>query len=207
MKEPAPDAATGDRWLRWYRTAPGEQDAEAQVLGEIRAFLVAVARSKSAGKTCGAFDDSDIAQDCWLKLRLLPPGQEFRGSTGLEFIAWLRTIAQREYLDAVRHGKAQKRGGGQRIGRLPGEDDGEVAIAADTSSPSKAVIREEEKRQFEEAVGQLSEKYQHVVRLRCCAEKLTWAQIAERMNETEDTVKQWFHRAREQLSKMRRGQR
>jgi RNA polymerase sigma factor (sigma-70 family) len=207
MKESTPDPATGDRWLTWYREAKnGNQEVKTQLIGELRPFLLAVVKKQSSGQMFGAWDSSDVVQDCFVKLFSLPAEQEFRGTTGLEFIAWLRTIAQREWLDGVRLASAQKRGGGQVIGRLPGESNGEIAIAADTSTPSKAMMRQEEKRQFEAFLAQLSDKYQRVVRLRCSAEKLTWGQIAEQLGESEDTVKQWFHRATEQLSNLRREQ-
>jgi RNA polymerase sigma factor (sigma-70 family) len=206
MKEPTPGPATGDRWLKWYRAAPGEQDAQAQVFGEIRAFLLAVLHKKSSGKTHGAFDNSDIAQDCWMKLRLLPPGQEFRGTTGLEFIAWLRTLAERMFLDAERARKAQKRGGGQHIGRLPGDSSGDIAIAADASTPSQQLMRREEEEGLESALGRLPADYQRVIRLRRSADKLTWAEIAGQMGSTEDAVKQLFRRAFRRLSEELRGQ-
>jgi RNA polymerase sigma factor (sigma-70 family) len=206
MSESTPDPETCARWLTWYRAArEGNAEARDQLLVELRPFFRAALQKLASGQAFGAWDRSDVAQDCFVNLLSLPPEREFRGTTGQEFAAWVRTMVQREYLDAVRHANAQKRGGGQ-VGSLPGEANGEVTVPSETSTPSKAMIRQEEKRQFEEAVSQLSEKYQLVVRLRCSTERLTWAQIAGRVGETEDTVKQWFHRAREQLGKMRRDQ-
>jgi RNA polymerase sigma factor (sigma-70 family) len=206
MKEPAP-GRTIDQWLRLYRDwKNGNQTAPTQLDSELRHFFYTVVKKLSAGKTFGPSDRSDVAQNCFKKLSSLSPEQDFRGTTAQEFEAWLVKIVKHEYLNAVRHEKRQKRGDGQAIGQLPGESNGEITIAAETSTPSKGMIRQEEKKQFEVWLGQLPDNYQQVVRLRCADEKLTFAQIAERLNETEDTVKQWFHRAKERLIQMRRGQ-
>jgi RNA polymerase sigma-70 factor (ECF subfamily) len=198
MREPGPDAATGDRWVRWYRAGPGERETQADVLGEIRAFLVAVSRSKGASPG-GAADASDVAQDCWIKLTSLEPGQEFRGTTGPEFLAWLRTIAERRVLDVERARKAQKRGGGL-VGRLPGDSAGDIAVAADASTPSQPLIRQEEHDALEAALRRLPANYEQVLRLRFSAENLTFAEIAGRVGSTEDAVKQLCRRAIERLT-------
>jgi RNA polymerase sigma factor (sigma-70 family) len=206
MHEPTPDLTDADRWLQWYLAArAGDQEAEAKLLGEVRPFFRAEVQKHSRGQAFGASDGSDVAQECCLKLKFLQPGQEFRGTTGRDFLSWLRTMAYHEFLDNVRAGKAQKRGGGQLPARLPGDSTGEVAIAAETSTPSQRAVRQEEHEQLEAALAGLPDEHQRVISLRRSADKLTWADIAREMGRTEDAVKQLFRRAVNRLSEELRG--
>src|SRR5262249_51214456 len=99
-----------------------------------------------------------------------------------------------------RAGKAQKRGGGQVTGQLPGDSTGEVAIAAETSTPSQQVMRREEEEELEAALARMPAEYQQVIRLRRSSDKLPWAEIARQMDRTEDAIKQLFRRAVKRLS-------
>ena len=201
MKDLGQDPATGDRWLQWYGAAQaGSQPAADQLLREVRPFFADVLRKQARRRPSGAWDNSDVAQDCCVKLFSLPPGQEFRGSTGQEFIAWLRTIARRKALDAVRMEQAQKRGGDRPHGPLPGDSAGEVAIAAETSTPSQRLVRQEEGEALAAALARLSAEHQRVIQLRRSPDKLTWADVAQEMGSTEDAVKQLFRRAVKRLS-------
>jgi RNA polymerase sigma factor (sigma-70 family) len=206
MKESAADPATADRWLQWYRAArAGSKEAEDRLLTELRPFFGVVVQTHARGQAFGAWDASDVVQECCVKLKLVLPDQDFRGTTGQEFVAWLRTMAYRQFLDTVRDGKALKRGGGQQTGRLPGDSNGDVAVAADTSTPSRQLMRREEEEALEAALGRLPAEYQRVIRLRRSADKLTWAAIARQMDSTEDAAKQLFRRAFKRLSEELRG--
>jgi len=183
MKE-SPGPEIGDRWLQWYQAARvGDLHAEASLLAELRPFFRSEVQRHSGRQVFGAWDASDIAQDVALKLLLLQPGQAFSGTTGMEFLGWLRTIAYHEFLDSVRGGKAQKRGGGKPTRHLPGDSVGEVTIPGDTSTPSQQLIRSEEQKERQEALSRLPEKDQQVIRLRCF-DKLSWAEIAPIMDKS-----------------------
>jgi RNA polymerase sigma factor (sigma-70 family) len=198
MKEFTPDPDSGERWLNLWREAQaGNHQAEDQLLGEVRPFLKAAVQQHVRGQAQGAWDASDIVQALCMKLLL--PGPELRGTTGREFLAWLQTIVRNEFLDTVRAGKAQKRGGGQLTGPLPEDSRGGEMLAGDASTPSQKLMRQEDYELLEEAMGRLSSDHQQVIRLRCSPEKLTWAEIASRMGRTEDAVKQLFRRAFDQL--------
>jgi RNA polymerase sigma factor (sigma-70 family) len=202
MSESNPDSATGDRWLQWYREAQaGNQQAEAQLLHEVRAFFRAIAMKESWKETGATPDASDIAQDCCLKLTDLL--DQFHGSTGGEFLGWLRTMPHSAILNAVRERETLKRGGGRLIGGLPADSNGAVLIAAATSTPSKELMRQEQYRLFEEAMEQLSDDHQRVIRLRLLSpDRLTWAEIARQMDRGEDAVKHLFQRAYQQLKRL-----
>jgi RNA polymerase sigma factor (sigma-70 family) len=205
MKEFTPDLATGERWLRLRHEArAGNREAEVALLAEVRPFLKRCVQKQLHGQAFGAWDASDVVQACFLKILL--PGPELHGRTGREFLAWLETLARHEFLDTVRAGRAQKRGGGYRITPLTGDSrDGDM-LAADTSTPSQQLMRQEEQEQQEAALQRLPPDYQQVIRLRCSPDKLTWAEIAQQMNRTEDAAKKLFWRASQRWSKERKGQ-
>jgi RNA polymerase sigma factor (sigma-70 family) len=200
MKEFDKDHATGARWLSLYPEAKnGNQEAKNQLNGELRDFARALAKKRGADREFRDRDQSDIAQDFVLALLSLPPEQEFRGTTGAEFYAWVAKIVLRFVIDAQRHGRRLKRGGKQIIGQLPEGPNGEVAIAAGTSTPSKRVMQEEEQKELEAALSRLPDNYQQVLRLKYSSENLTNADIARRLNTTEGAVKQLVRRAIDRL--------
>ena len=90
-----------------------------------------------------------------------------------------------------------------QFGGLPIDANGDVAVAADTSTPSKEMTRQEEYRLFLEALKQLSADHQKVIHLRLLSlDKLTWAEIALQMDRREDAVKQLFQRASKELKRL-----
>jgi RNA polymerase sigma factor (sigma-70 family) len=195
MRELTPDAATGERWLRlWKESRAGDQAADTRLLGEVRAFFQAVLQKHAPAPTSGAWDTSDVVQECCVRLTSLP-ADEFRGTTGQEFMSWLRSIVLNEFRDSVRDGKALKRGGGRPHLPLPAGPDGAEVLAADASSPSHRAMRREEEDRAEAALGRLSADDQEVIRLWRSPDRPTWAQIAGRMNRTEAGVKKLFERA------------
>jgi RNA polymerase sigma-70 factor, ECF subfamily len=202
MSDDQPDPETGDRWLKWCNeTLDGNQRSKDQLLGEVRPFFQAIALKQMWNQTSAKLETSDIAQDCCLKLAGLL--HQFRGTTGMEFIAWLRTMARNASRDATRKGNAQMRGGGLFIGALPTDANGDIAITADISTPSKEITRQEEYRQFHEALKQLSPDHQKVIHLRLLSPvKLSWAEIAAQMARGEDAAKQLFQRAYRELRRL-----
>jgi RNA polymerase sigma factor (sigma-70 family) len=198
MNEITPDPDSGERWLSLWREAQaGNHETEGQLLRDVRPFLKAAVLRHVRGRARGAWDASDIVQALCVKMLL--PAQKLRGTTGREFLAWLQTMARNELLDTVRADNTQRRGGGQLTGPLPEDSRGGEKLAADTSTPSHQLMRQEDHELLEEALGRLSADHQQVIRLRSSPDKLTWAEIASRMDRTEDAVKQLFRRAFDQL--------
>jgi RNA polymerase sigma-70 factor (ECF subfamily) len=205
MKNSTPSPAIGDRWLQWYQAArTGDRDAETRLLLEVRPFLRAEVERFAQGQAFGAWDGSDVVQDFFVKLQLLQPGQDFRGTTSQQFLKWLRTMVYRKFLDILRAAQADKRGGGQPLGPLPGDSHGDVALAADTSTPSEQLIRREEQEEVAVVLERLSADYQQVIRLRIF-DGSSWAEIATAMDRSVDAVKKLYERAIDQSS-VERGQ-
>jgi RNA polymerase sigma factor (sigma-70 family) len=205
MGEFTPDPATVERWLGLCPEAQtGNEAAMAQLLGEVRPLLKEFAQNDLRGRTLGPWDASDVAQACCAKLLLT--GAPLRGTTGPQLVSWLRTIVRNELCSILRDGSAQKRGGGQATGPLPEDSSAGEVLAADTSTPSQQAIRQEDHDRLEAALGRLSADHQQVIRLRLAPDDLTWAEIGQQMNRTEDGIKKLFARASQQLTKELKGQ-
>jgi RNA polymerase sigma-70 factor (subfamily 1) len=199
MKEPTPDTPPGDRWLAMWRGAQaGDQEAEARLLGEVRPFLKGLVQKQLQDQAFGAWDASDVVQECCVKMLL--PGTELRDTTGGEFLAWLQTMARNEFLDALRSGKARKRGGDRLTVQLPGDSSGGETVAAPMSTPSQQLNREEEKERLEAGLSGLAPDDQQVIRLRFLDHR-EWPEVAQLMGRAEAAVKRLYYRALERLKK------
>ncbi|HEX6813617.1 MAG TPA: RNA polymerase sigma factor [Planctomycetota bacterium] len=100
--------------------------------------------------------------DAFLDVRRFEPERE--GTFG----AWLSTLARRNLVDALRMLEAQKRGGKvRRVAGNAGEDSAVVLLALlshSTSSPARAAARREAGQVLEQALQQLPEAQESVVR-------------------------------------------
>jgi RNA polymerase sigma-70 factor (ECF subfamily) len=209
MKESLPDPTPGERWLQWYREGKaGDQEARERLSKELRPFIRALAQKQESNQKRRIWDASDITQESLLKLFTLPREQEFKGTTVAEFVTWVQKLVQNKSFDAIRHDKAKKRGGDRFVGGLPGDAEGEIALAANTSSPSAAMTRQEEeqkkqeeRRRYEEALERLSEDHRRVICLRM-RENLSVAEVAQKMDRSEEAVKQLYQRALARLHKL-----
>jgi RNA polymerase sigma factor (sigma-70 family) len=200
VDESGPDEATFDRWLAWLRAGQaGDHLAMDRLITEVRVFLAQVVAKELGRQHFGAWDASDVVQDCLQKVSRL--GTELHATSDGQFRAWLRTMARNALLDRLRLGQTQKQGGDRVRGPLPEDANGVVQIASDTSTPSQQAMRGEEEELVEAALGRLSPEDQQVIRLRRPPERLSWSEIARQMNRSEVATKQLFHRALQRLGK------
>ena len=85
------------------------------------------------------------------------------------FPAWLKTIANRNLLDALRMLEADKRGGGRRRIEPRTRDESLVALCdmfgQVSSTPSRKVARAEASRRLSEAIEALPANYRQVVEM------------------------------------------
>ena len=108
-------------------------------------------------------DSSDIVQDAMLRALVALP--QFRGSTEREFTAWLREILENKLLDAAKRYRRKKRDAkleevlGETLQdssmRLEGHF--ERVVAADQTSPSEHVARNERVRLLADGLAALPE--------------------------------------------------
>ena len=200
MNESMPDPVIGARWLDWYRAGRnGTPQAANQWVIESRPFVKAIVQRSIGRRMFAAGDSSDVTQDFYLKLETLLPSKEFRGTTGPEFISWLRKIVRHQLLDTIRRAKTRRRGGGRVVGQLPEDSGGGIAIPDDGSTPFRHAVKQQEREKFAAALEKLPPAEREVIRLRTAADNSTWADVGRQMNRTADAVKQLFRRPSSRL--------
>jgi RNA polymerase sigma factor (sigma-70 family) len=200
MDEFGPDEPTFDRWLGWLRAGQdGDRAAMDRLIAEVRVFLAQVIGKELGSQHFGAWDGSDIVQDCLEKVSRLRT--EITATDGAKFRAWLRKVARNALLDRFRQGRRKRQGGDRKPQPLPEDSNGALQVASDSSSPSQKVVRNEEDERAEAALARLRPDDQLVLRLRRPPDQMSWPEIAGRMNRSEVAVKQLFHRALKRLAR------
>jgi RNA polymerase sigma-70 factor, ECF subfamily len=196
--EPASEA---ERLLR--RARAGDAAARGELLELYRSYLALLARLQIGRLLQGKLDASDVVQETFLKAHR--HFAQFRGKTEAELLAWLRQIVVSHLVNLVRH----HRGTQQRNVRLERDLAAELdrssraldaALFAKQSTPSQQASRREQAVLLADALAQLPEDYREVMILRHL-EGLTFAQVAQRMGRSLDSVEKLWARA---LTRLRR---
>lgn len=182
----------------------GDRAALGQLLERYRSYLSLLARVQIGRRMQGKLDVADVIQETYLEAHR-GVGQ-FRGSTEVQFLAWLRQILVGILANQVRRYFGTKR----RDIRLERElqdglDHSSVNLGsqliAPQSSPSSQASRREQAVLLADAMEELPEDYREVIILRQL-EGLTFPQVALRMGRTEDSVKNLWARALVRLRRL-----
>lgn len=178
--------------------ARGRQDgAVGELLDLYRGYLKVLARMQIGSRLQGKVDASDAVQEVFL--RAYRGFREFQGGTERELLGWLRKILSRVLADLTR----QFYGARRRDVRLEREMDQHLdrssqvlaaALAAVQSTPSEQAVRKEQAVLLAEAIEQLPEDYREVIIMRHL-EQLGFAEVAQRMDRSLDSVKNLWARA------------
>lgn len=186
---------------QWIQQARG---GDTQVLGTLlenyRNYLIFLARLQIDPRICSKLDPADLVQDTFLEAYEAFP--RFRGETEASFLAWLRQILATRLATSVRYYLGTK----QRDVRLERNlhaqlDQSSVFwehLVSSASTPSLKVSRKETEAQLVQAMARLPEHYRQVLQMRH-TENLPFAQIAEKMNRSIDSVQKLWVRALAQL--------
>ena len=181
----------------------GDGPALGRLLALYANYLALLARLQVGRKLQVKVEASDVIQETFLEAHR-GIGQ-FQGSTEREFIAWLRRIFAGVLSNQVRRYFGTRR----RDVRLERELDDELdqssmalnpGLIASQSSPSQQASRREQAVLLADALNALPEDYREVIILRQL-EDLPFAEVAERMDRTENSVKNLWARA---LGRLRR---
>jgi RNA polymerase sigma-70 factor (ECF subfamily) len=181
----------------------GDGDALGRLIERHRDYLVLLTRMKVGRSLRGKLDPEDIFQE--MSLEAHRAIGRFRGSSEPAFRAWLRQILAAVLSNQIRRFHGTK-GRDPRLERGLVEDFDRSSRALDRgliapqSSPSQQVARRERALLLAEALGKLPEDYREVIVLRHL-EDLGFAEVAERMGRSEDSVKNLWVRA---LARVRR---
>ncbi len=171
--------------------------ASAPQLNQYRDWLRLLARLQVDTRFQGKFDASDIVQQTLLEAcRDLP---KFRGQTQGELLAWLRGILAHVIGHQVRrYGRTLARDAGREVSL-----DASLAatscalahvLAADQTSPSQNVAREEEGVRLAQVLESMPADYREVLILRNL-EGLSHEAVAQRMNRSPGAIRMLWVRA------------
>jgi RNA polymerase sigma-70 factor (ECF subfamily) len=181
----------------------GDGGALGQLLARYGNYLSLLARVQVGRRLQGKIDPADLVQETFLEAHRHFAG--FRGQSEPEVAAWLRQI-----LAGVLGNQLRRYLGTQgRDIRLERELAGELdqsshamnfAIADPGPTPSKLAVGRERAVLLADALGRLPEDYREVIVLRHL-EELPFAEVAQRMNRSEDAVQKLWVRALARLRK------
>lgn len=181
----------------------GDRKALGALLDIYRRYLAVLARTQISRRLQGKADASDLVQEALLEAHR--HFQDFRGTSQGEFVAWLRSILAglianhvRRYLGTKRRDARLERTLAVELSDASGVLGNE--LAADASSPSEQAVNHEASVQLAGALEMLPAHYREVIMLRHL-EALPFAQVAERMGRTVESVEKLWVRA---LARLRR---
>ncbi|HVJ79822.1 MAG TPA: sigma-70 family RNA polymerase sigma factor [Planctomycetia bacterium] len=180
----------------------GDKAALGDLLEGHSPYLTLLAKIQLGRRLQGKVDPSDVVQEAFLDAHRQFP--IFRGESEREFVVWLRQILLGRVLNVVRRYVGAK-GRDVRLERnLADEMEHssrmlECGLAAPNSTPSQAAARSEQAVRVAEAIASLPEHYRDVIVLRHIEER-PFAEVAERMSRSIDSVEKLWVRA---LAKLR----
>jgi RNA polymerase sigma-70 factor (ECF subfamily) len=188
---------------RLTQARAGNAEALGALLESYTRYLALLARVHIGRRLQGKVDAADLVQETFLEAHR--HFALFRGTTEAEFIAWLRQILAGQLANLLRRYLGTK-GRDVRLERdLVLELDQssrllDQGLAAPSSTPSQQVARREQAVLLAEAMSGLPEDYREVLILRHL-EELPFAEVADRMGRTIDSVEKLWLRA---LARLRR---
>ncbi len=182
-----------------HRARAGDEEALGRLLDGHRAYLKLLAQRAVGGRLEARLDSSDLVQQTCLSA--FKNFGRFDGDDEAQFVAWLRTIHERNIHDTIRrHVHTQKRA----VGNEQSLDESQMAAAAKgaavASSPSQRAMRDEQAVQLADALAKLPDDQREAVRLRHL-EGGTLAELAARFDRSEDAVASLLKRGLENLRK------
>jgi RNA polymerase sigma-70 factor (ECF subfamily) len=181
----------------------GNVAALGDLLELYRNYLELLARLQIGRRLQGKVDAADVVQDVFLKAHA--GFREFRGSTEVELLAWLRQILARLLVDLMRRYYGAQ-GRDVRLERdLAVELDRssrflDQALLAGQSSPSVRAVRREQAVLLADALNRLPAAYREVLILHHL-EEFSFPEVARRMGRTVDSVEKLWARG---LARLRR---
>jgi RNA polymerase sigma-70 factor (ECF subfamily) len=143
--------------LVWKMAMSEEVEAAQPCLEQYREYLRLLARLHLDVRLAGKVDPSDIVQETFKKAH--ENREQFRGQSEAELSAWMRRILANTLTDALRQfGRAQRDVAREQSLEGAMQDSSvrlEAWLAADQSSPSERVIRQEQLEQLATALAEL----------------------------------------------------
>jgi RNA polymerase sigma-70 factor (ECF subfamily) len=166
-----------------------EADHQALALERFREYLMLMARLHLAGKRGARLDPSDVVQQTLLDAHR--KRAQFRGGTEAEMAGWLRQMLACRLADALRALHRDKRDVDREQSLQVALDQSsarlEAFLAAEATSPSQRVERQEQIVRLADALAELPEPQREAIVLRHC-QGWPLADISRRLNRTPAAV-------------------
>lgn len=164
----------------------------ARLLELYRPYLRELACAKMPTWLRCRLDPSDLVQETLL--RGFSREDQFAGSTEQEYRGWLRGILEHLIVDAARFHTRARRSTGR-------EEHLRDAFVGQGSSPSAIFRQTEVQARVEQALLQLSDDHQRIIRMRQ-EQGLTFGEIGHQLGKTADAVRMLWGRAILHLGKL-----
>ena len=181
----------------------GSEAALGRLLESYATYLTLLARVQIGRRLQGKVDPADVVQETFLEAHRQIAN--FRGTTEAEMVAWLRRILAgqlaltlRRYLGTKGRDVNLERDLGAQLDHSSQVLD--RGLVASHSTPSQHVSRREQAVLLANALDRLPADYREVIILRHL-ENLPFADVAQRMSRSEDSVQKLWVRA---LANLRR---
>ena len=178
----------------------GDADCRERLFALCRSYLGFVARSQVETWLRRKVDASDLVQETMLEA--CRDFDRFDGHTEQEWLAWLRKILAHNAADFVRHyrGTAKRAAGREVSFRDPDDSLGRGAPepAAQQATPSQEFLLLDTELRVTATLAELSPDYQEVIVLRNL-QRLSFNEVAERMDRTRPAVQMLWMRAIKKL--------
>jgi RNA polymerase sigma-70 factor (ECF subfamily) len=175
-------------------------------LERYRTYLRLLARAHLRSQLRGRLDDSDVVQQTLLEAHR--HAGQYRGTTSGELAAWLRQILARQLANALRDETRQRRDVRRQRSLEEAVEQSsarlEQWLAAEQSSPSQHVERDEQLLRLAGALPELPEGQREAVEMRYL-HGLSLQEIAEQLGRTPEAVAGLLHRGLEALRRRLEG--
>ena len=171
----------------------------AELLEQYRDYLLLVANQELDSKVQAKVAASDLVQETLVRAH--DRFELFSGDGGAELQGWLRKILLNQLADARKRFRRQKRNVAREIA-LDGERSGQAKVepAADSLSPSGKVAQAEESHLVMLALDKLSGDQKNAIIWRNF-ERLSFAEIGNRLSRSEDAARKLWCRAIDRIQK------
>ena len=181
----------------------GDAECRDQLFALCRSYLGFVARSQVETWLRRKVDASDLVQETMLEA--CRDFERFEGCTEQEWLAWLRKILAHNAADFVRHyrGTAKRAARREVPFRNPADSHapGAPEPAAQQPTPSQEFLLLDTELRVTAALGELTPDYQEVIVLRNL-QRLSFNEVAERMDRSRPAVQMLWMRAIRKLQEM-----
>ena len=182
----------------------GDGPALGQLLELYRNYLTLLARLQISRRLQSKVDAVDLVQETFLKAHRR--FGQFRGTTEAELASWLRQILVLNVANLVRHYFGTQGRNVRLECELADDPDGSsqargLGLIAKQSSPSQRAARREEAVLLADALAKLPADYGELIILRHL-QGLAFAEVAQRMGRSVDSVEKLWVRALAQLRRL-----